>query len=92
MNTKTNKYEYVEQPGCHMCGKCFILSDFDGVLEYYCTFDAPPRPRCGSSSLGEDFRWDKSKPKQGEDDMDKWEEWSENREVKPWGICKKFES
>ena len=46
---------YKIQNGCHNCKNCFILTECDSNDEYYCTKDAPSRPRCGSSHLDETF-------------------------------------
>jgi len=46
---------YKVQNGCHNCRYCFILTEYDMNDEYYCTKDAPPRPKSGSSHLDENF-------------------------------------
>lgn len=85
MNIKTNKYGYIEQPGCHMCKHVFIKREYDDPPQYYCTYEKPPRPKCGSVLMEEEFDYDT-------DEYEQWEEWDTiDKHVEPWGICKKFE-
>lgn len=78
---------YFEQNGCHNCKHCFSKGDYDESPTLFCTFDAPPRPPCGSVSMDESWN-----------DIDaefaiahrKWDEWREGREVAPWGKCENW--
>ncbi len=84
MNKRNNKY--IVQNGCHNCKNCFVFSDWDSILEYYCNHDNN-RPKCGSVALGENFDWKRK-------DMDEykaWDKWSKKNQVSPCGICNKFE-
>lgn len=46
---------YTEQSGCHNCEHRFEKDDYDDPTEYFCAFDAPMRPLCGSVSMEECF-------------------------------------
>jgi len=85
MNIKTNKHEYIEQIGCHMCKHCFKHEEYDDIERWYCNLDGD-RPVCGSVGMNE--RFDKSKRRQ---QYYAWEKWAEEHAINPWGICKKWE-
>ena len=85
MKSNMKDRQYHDQDGCHSCAHVFILYDYEEGREYYCTFNAPIRPRCGSG-LMEDERW--SYDTRGfTKGMDSWGRWSKNREVQAYGIC-----
>ncbi len=86
---------YREQDGCHGCKHCFIESDYDAGPVYYCTFRAPPRPRCGSCAMQAE-RWDRKDGKTlagraWSRAFNAWEKWRKGREVQPWGRCEHYE-
>ena len=90
MNIKINKHEYIEQLGCHMCKRKFEKREYDCQTEYYCTFEAEPRPKCGSVLMdGENYSGEDDYEEGG--DFHKWNEWAKKNRVNPWGICRKFE-
>ncbi len=83
----TRPSSYVEPHGCHNCGCVFDLQEYDEGSAWFCTHDAPPRPACLSVYMGE----------YPDPDLDihqytamwaAWQEWSEGREVRPWGCCR----
>jgi len=84
-----NVKEYREVCGCHNCEHVFRLDRYDEGSRYFCTFGAKPRPRCGSVGM-KDERYTREDHKEG-GEYDKWEEWSEDKEVQPWGTCEKFQ-
>jgi len=92
MSIRTNKNEYTEGNGCHNCKHCFFWSDYDSWPEYYCNIEKD-RPKCGSVSMKEKFEFKKLPNGEYEtpDEMTFWDEWSGKNEIKPWGICKKWE-
>jgi len=85
MNIKTNKHQYIEQIGCHICKHCFVVGHYDSGPEYYCNLDND-RPKCGSVAMGKSEKFDYDAG-----DYEKWSEWAKTNAVEPWGICKKWE-
>lgn len=69
---------YIEQNGCQNCQYVFKIIEWEKLLGCYCTFNAPPRPKCGYFYMGE---------KLGDWDEDKWKEWSKNKKVDSYGKC-----
>lgn len=78
---------YHVQNGCWNCLKSFCMAEWEEGDRYYCTFNAPPRPRCGSCFMKESFVEDI-------DNFDAhykaWRDWSKDREVQAWGICNEY--
>lgn len=70
---------YFVQNGCHNCQHCFLKYDYDSYPSYFCTYNAPPRPNCLSVAMDE---WGENA-----EEREAWHGWSENREVKSYGIC-----
>lgn len=64
-----------------MCKYVFERDEFDGIPEYYCTYKAPKRPKCGSHLMGELAGWNSKA----------WLKWSEDRQVYESGICDVYE-
>jgi hypothetical protein len=86
------KNNYKEQNGCHNCKRCFIFEEYDEDYKYFCTLNAPPRPKCGStfmSSMRSEEKWSKDKETRYKERAT-WEEWQEGKEVKAWGICDEY--
>jgi len=81
MYIPTNIHEYIEQCGCYMCRHAFVMHNYDCSPKYFCTLDAPPRPKCCSVAMNEKCKGD---------EYDTWYGWTKRRAVKPWGICRKF--
>lgn len=83
---------YAEVPGCHNCKHCFIWYEYDEAPEYYCTKNAPKRPKCGSVAMSEcpKVTLTKSGMRAFTKMKDKWQEWSRDREIRPWGCCEKY--
>jgi len=79
---------YFEQHGCHDCRWCFAYYNEDSTIAYYCSFEAPDRPPCGSAALGEE--WDTADEQGYERAWSAWVDWADGRQVKPWGICAKW--
>jgi hypothetical protein len=75
------------QDGCWKCQHVFRFVGYEEGPYYFCAFDAPQRPPCGSVMMKEN--WQTSDP-EWELAMDKWEKWAEHRERKPWCICDHF--
>jgi len=78
--------------GCRDCRHVFTYFDHDGGSLYFCSYRAPPRPRCGSSSMHEMWcnlrgRLSNRSFREG---MSRWEDWAEKRQVEPHGICDEF--
>lgn len=84
MRDRTQTYH--EQDGCYNCGYCFVKGDYDDPNTYYCSLDAPPRPKCLSVYMGESD-YDPSDDKAFEKMYRNWLEWSDGREVEAWGKC-----
>lgn len=65
-------------------------------FEYYCTFDAEPRPKCDGHYVTIDGNGDylcfeellKFNDISGHH---AWGKWANKNRVNPWGICRKFE-
>jgi len=79
------------QAGCHNCRHCAMTWDHDEGRTFWCAFDAPPRPPCGSVAMGERLSFllsDKEVRRQRHMD---WEEWSEGRQTSSHGICPQWE-
>ena len=93
MYIPTNPHQYIDQNGCRNCNLCFVMQEYDSGNMYYCLHDAPPRPKCGSISMGEKFNFKENKLSGNlwGDDYQLWEEWAKGKEVNPWGICGKWE-
>lgn len=75
--------EYRLQFGCWNCKYVFVFEEYEQGDILYCTYGAPKRPLCGSVALGEN-------PFDFGDPIEihkRWQEWSEGREVEPYGIC-----
>jgi len=78
---------YKKQSSCVDCKLCFKVFNYVDNPQYFCTYEAGPRPLCGSPLMKEQWPY--------EDDafgiaMDKWEEWSDERSVDARGICDLF--
>jgi hypothetical protein len=90
---KRRPESYIEQErGCRNCRHVFDRPDDDNGGDYFCTFRAPPRPLCGSSTIEElwcDGEGHMSSPA-FEEGMQAWDAWSMGRKVEPWGICDEF--
>lgn len=97
---------YVIQNACATCSHCFVKTDYDQGPEFFCTFGAPPRPRCCSASMeeaaGDDSLpadtsawsvedWRKHTEEKCHPAQDAWHAWAHGRKVAPHGICPKFE-
>jgi hypothetical protein len=98
---------YQKQNGCHNCQHCFIFREYEEGSSFYCTFNAPPRPLCGSVAMGESFfkdslnmetltEEDAEKEWQRRDAefdkrLDEWTAWSKDRHVESFGICDNHE-
>ena len=92
---KRRPRSYFEQErACRNCRHVFVYSDQDEGSTYFCTFRAPPRPRCGSCTMHERWDWDDKKGRRSDrafrQGMRLWDLWSRRREVEPWGICDEF--
>ena len=78
---------YIKRDGCHNCKKVFVLREFESSDVLYCTYNAPPRPLSGSVALRElspTFH-------EANEAQEKFDEWSEGREVEPYGYCSHFD-
>lgn len=107
MSDNKRPASYVVQPACANCKQVFVESDYDSGLTHYCTFGAPPRPRCGSVALNEAFSdaaplavhideatvedFRKHEETVSRPAMDAWWRWAEHREVEPNGWCDEYE-
>lgn len=82
---------YKEQDGCHNCHFVEAIEEHDDLTQYFCGYEAPKRPRSGSVYMGEAFakKFSESSkviiPR-----MRAWEEWTQGRQVKSYGICDYF--
>lgn len=76
---------YSEQNGCHNCYYVFIREEYDNELEYYCTYNAEPRPYCMSMLMEGDIH--PIKHEEFAEWVQAWSKWKKNKEVKPWGVC-----
>ncbi len=75
--------DYTVQFGCHNCANVFRFMEYDCGDEWYCTLNAPKRPRCMSVAMGEIPKT----YKRNEPGYDRWERWREGRKVEAYGIC-----
>lgn len=84
---------YREQSGCRDCARRFERHEYDSYIMLYCTYAAPPRPKCGSSMMDERFGraggtimspWN---TEQAVSEKKAWDEWAKDRCVSPFGIC-----
>lgn len=84
---------YAEVPGCHNCKHCFVFYEYEDGNQYYCKKNAPRRPRCGSVAMGEcpRIKFTDAGERALRKLKDKWHDWSQDREVMPWGCCDKHE-
>lgn len=73
---------YKVQNGCHNCVHRFCYEEYDEGRAYYCTFNAPARPLCGSVLLEEHGRLGTRKV-----DYEAWWSWEEGRKTQEAGIC-----
>lgn len=89
------RYHYKNQDGCHNCNYLFEFVEYDCDDYCYCTYDAPPRPKCGSVAMGESFSGVRSMGHSRiagyKRAFDAWKKWSRNRGVESFGICDKWE-
>jgi len=69
--------------GCGNCIHAFRREEQESDPELYCTFDAPPRPNCGSFAMNEQHIADI--------DETNWAEWAEGRWVPELGVCDQYE-
>ena len=84
--TKLDK-SYKEQDCCANCKFVFLKQEYEEPNPYFCHVDNSKRPLCGSVFMGEfgDTYEESCKI------WDKWEEWADPREVKAYGICRKYQ-
>lgn len=80
---------YRVQNGCWNCKLCFIMREYDEGPILFCEKDAPPRPKCGSVIMGENFNYRDNEA--WEEGCNKWDTWSEGRNVEESGICDNWE-
>lgn len=92
---------YRKQNGCYNCKEVFILKEYEGSDEYFCTLNAPMRPSCLYVLMDEIPVFYKPKPDNKREHHDhckeewkwfdklqeKWDKWAKNREVTAYGIC-----
>ena len=81
--------------GCWNCQFVFRKEDYDEPYQYFCNKGCKTRPKCGSSCMdGEDYPFTistKSKKYKQKMKMAKdWQDYSNEREVQPFGICKGY--
>lgn len=79
--------DYKQQDGCHNCKHIFILYEHDVENGYYCAYNAPKRPHCGSSAMCERFDHSLGVDSGSRD----WDDWSDFRAVQAWGSCPNWE-
>jgi hypothetical protein len=79
---------YRIQNACVNCKHVFVWNEYDDERQFYCTLNAPPRPRCGSVLFEEEFS---GSGKYDSEASDAWLKWSENRRVEAQGICEGYE-
>lgn len=84
---------YHRRHGCHDCRYVVVTGDHDEEDSLWCSFDAPPRPRCGSVSMGEQHgqdvpasRWEEHL-KAAAHERVKWLRWCSGRDVDESGRC-----
>lgn len=75
-------------PCCMRCKNVFRRDEYDELPTFFCTHNAPPRPRCDSHFEGEGFNT--SIPEILEKQKRDWKEWRSGREVEPFGLCDRF--
>lgn len=67
------------------------MQEYDCGDQYFCTLNAPPRPKCGSSYMDNERHDIYNKDEKiWRKQMREWDKWSINRQVKAWGICDDF--
>jgi hypothetical protein len=93
METSNNKPDSYQEHKriCINCKYVLVTGDYDSCAEYFCNFNAPPRPFCGSVSMGESFGGVLTSDEEFERKMKAWNDWSKPRKVEPFGYCDEFE-
>lgn len=79
----------VEADRCETCEHCFIRYEYEEANEYYCQYGEANRPLCMSAAMsetGNSLTCSETFSKLYE----KWNEWSEKREVERTGICDNY--
>lgn len=85
---------YKTQPACATCTFVFIKYDYDEGESYFCTAMCENRPKCGSTSMREEFEYPSANAPKQEwlhvKDVEDWRAWAEQCEVKAWDICNRY--
>lgn len=76
-----------DQDGCHNCRFVFMRCEHDSAPMFFCTHNAPPRPKCGSVLMSEIDSLDDVS-----DIFDAWDDWSDGRCVEEFQICDEHEA
>ena len=88
LKKRPRSYCEVVQSICCTCRYVFEVPQYKDGDVYYCTFRAPPRPRCGTLFLkGEE--WGNS-VKSFEKGKAAWGAWQRKREVMSFGCCENY--
>lgn len=89
---------YRVQDGCWNCRHCVAIGEYDSLAQFFCGFEAPPRPKSGSMAMREEFPlWVLDAPNDSEVNTERnalekaWNEWSVPRSVDLSAICDKHE-
>ena len=82
---------YRHQNCCDKCKHCDQIVECDDWPQYFCTLNAPPKPKPMLEQLYECMQDPDLYDKVWEKSLDEWTEWKKGREVEPFGICDDFE-
>jgi hypothetical protein len=83
---KHESYKKIDD--CSVCKKAYIVPACYGAEKLmYCTYEPTERPRCMELGSGEDLSHTDSRY---DDALDKWCDWSCEREVNDGMICDEF--
>jgi len=85
------KVSYRLQSGCWNCKNLFLYQEFDEEPIYYCNLDSHPRPECGSQLMRETFIKKSIDVRESTVMLLRWKEWSNGRQVSPYGKCDLWE-
>jgi hypothetical protein len=87
---KVTMKNYRRQDGCHNCRYVFKTIDYDSPLRYFCTLDAPERPKCGSVAMPEES-WNLLDDEEFSSSLEAWHKWADPRRVAGWAVCDSYE-
>lgn len=82
---------YRVQHGCRDCAHVFKAYEYDCDTEFYCTLNAPKRPKCMSVAMDGEMVHPIGGPEYSAA-HEAWDAWSEGRKVTEAGICDSWQA